>query len=136
MTTATMNEVSVPGNGSLWAGRILSGFAVAFLTMDTAMKVLRLPVAIEGSAKLGFKADTVFALGLLCTVLLVLYLVKRTAILGAVLWTGYLGGAICVHVREGNPLFSHVLFPIYVAIFLWGGLWLRDARLRRVFDKA
>ena len=65
---------------------------------------------------------------------LILYLVPRTAPLGAVLWTGYLGGAIATHVRVGNPLFSHTLFPIYVAAMLWGGLWLRDARVRRLLQ--
>ena len=74
----------------------------------------------------------VFSLGIVQLVCLAFYLVPRTAVLGAVLWTGYLGGAVATHVRIGHPLFSHVLFPVYVAVLLWVGLWLRDERLRTV----
>jgi hypothetical protein len=77
--------------------------------------------------------SSLITIGLIQVVCLAVYLLPRTAILGAVLWTGYLGGAIATHVRVGNPLFSHILFPIYVAALLWGGLWLRDRRLRGVF---
>lgn len=114
----------------LWGGRVASGFVVLFLAFDATIKVLQLPAALEGSGALGYSASVVLALGLIQVALLVAYLVPRTAVLGAVLWTGYLGGAIASHVRMGNPLFSHVLFPIYVALLLWGGLWLCDARLR------
>jgi hypothetical protein len=117
---------------SLWAGRIMGGLAVAFLAMDAAMKLLRLPVAVEGTTQLGYPAGVVFPLGILQLVCLALYLWPRTAVLGAVLWTGYLGGAIATHVRIGNPLFSHVLFPVYVAALLWGSLWLRNPRVRAV----
>lgn len=117
---------------ALWAGRILSGLGVLFLAFDAVFKLVLSPEAVKGSAELGYAASTVFGLGVLELVLLVVYLVPRTAVLGAVLWTGYFGGAIATHVRVGNPLFSHVLFPVYVAAFLWVGLWLRDARVRRV----
>ncbi len=115
---------------NLWIGRVLSGVAVLFLTFDAALKLLRLPMAIEGTTQLGYPAGVVLPIGLVQVVCLVLYVVPRTSVLGAVLWTGYLGGAIATHVRLGNPLFTHVLFPVYVALLLWGGLWLRDSRLR------
>jgi hypothetical protein len=114
----------------VWIGRVLSGFAVLFLTFDAALKLLRLPMAIEGTTELGYPAGVVLPLGVVQVVCLVLYVIPRTSVLGAVLWTGYLGGAIATHVRLGNPLFTHVLFPVYVALLLWGGLWLRDRRLR------
>ena len=117
----------------LWAGRVASGIAVLFLTFDATMKLFQVEGALKASGDLGFSPDVVFALGVIQAACLVVYLIPRTAVLGAVLWTGYLGGAIASHVRVGNPLFSHQLFPIYVALLLWGGLWLRDARLRSIF---
>jgi hypothetical protein len=123
---------SLPSKKALWAGRFLSGFAVLFLLFDATIKVLQLPVAVQGTTQLGYPESVIFGLGLVQLVCLAVYLVPRTSLLGAVLWTGYLGGAIATHVRIGNPLFSHILFPTYVAAFLWAGLWLRDERLRAV----
>lgn len=120
---------------SLWAGRIVSGIISLLLAMDAGLKVFMLAPAVEGTTQLGFPSHAVFPIGLIQVVCLVLYLIPRTSILGAVLWTGYLGGAVATHVRLDNPLFTHVLSPIYVAILLWGGLWLRDRRLRNVFAK-
>ena len=117
-------------NRELWIGRALSALGVLFLTFDATMKLLRLPMAIDGTTELGYPASVVFPLGIVQVVCLILYLLPRTSAFGAVLWTGYLGGAIATHVRLGNPLLTHVLFPVYVALLLWGGLWLRDARLR------
>jgi hypothetical protein len=82
--------------------------------------------------ELGWPASAILPLGIIQLVCLAVYLIPRTAILGAVLWTGYLGGAIATHMRLGNPLFSHTLFPTYVAALLWVGLWLRDRRLRAI----
>jgi DoxX-like family len=124
------NAAAQPSMKALWAGRILSGLAVLFLLFDATIKVLELPVAVEGTTQLGYPATVLFGLGIVQLACLVVYLVPRTSVLGAVLWTGYLGGAVATHVRIGHPLFSHTLFPIYVAALLWGGLWLRDARLR------
>ena len=121
---------------ALWAGRLLSGAAVLFLTVDTAIKLLRLPVAVEATTQLGYPASAVFTVGVMALVCLVLYVVPRTALLGAVLWTGYLGGAVATHVRAQSPLFSAVLFPVYVAVCLWAGLWLRDSRTRSVISMA
>ncbi|MGH7804625.1 MAG: DoxX family protein [Candidatus Binatia bacterium] len=117
----------------LWAGRILSGLAVAFLIFDASLKLLQVPMAIEANAELGYPSSVIVPIGLIEVACLIVYLVPQTSVLGAVLWTGYLGGAIATHVRVGNPLFSHTLFPIYVALFLWGGIWLRDEKLRAVF---
>lgn len=131
-TTATdkASPEAAPSKAALWAGRVLTGLGALFLAFDATLKLMQPPEAIEGTTKLGYSASVIFPLGVVQIVLLALYLFPRTAVLGAVLWTGYLGGAIATHVRVDNPLFSHVLFPIYVAAFLWGGLWLRDMRLR------
>jgi len=109
----------------------MSALVVAFMVMDATMKLLALPIVLESGAPLGFvgigMARGLGALLLICTVL---YLVPRTALLGAVLLTGYLGGAVATHVRVGSPLFTHVLFGVYLGVLTWGGLYLRDARLR------
>ena len=116
----------------VWTGRVLSGLAVLFLTGDTVFKLVASPEALKGTAELGWSPSAVFAIGVIELVCLVAYLVPRTAVLGAVLFTGYLGGAIATHLRIENPLFTHVLFPVYVAAFIWGGLFLRDRALRAV----
>jgi hypothetical protein len=116
----------------VWTGRVLSGFAVLFLAFDTVMKLLLVPEATKGTVDLGYPSSALFGIGVVELICLVAYLVPRTAVLGAVLFTGYLGGAIATHVRVGNPLFTHVLFPVYVAAFIWGGLYLRDRALRAV----
>ncbi|WP_437876525.1 DoxX family protein [Sorangium sp. So ce513] len=117
---------------ALWAGRVLSGLAVLFLGFDAVGKLLQPREVLEGTTSLGYQASVIFPLGVIQLVCLAFYVVPRTAVLGAVLWTGYLGGAIATHVRIGNPLLTHTLFPIYVAALIWGGLWLRDRRLRAV----
>lgn len=113
-----------------WTGRVLSGISAAFLFADGAAKVAQVAPVMEGSAKLGYPVHTMFGIGLVLMICTLLYTIPRTAVLGAVLLTGYLGGAIATHVRVEDPLFSHVLFPIYVAAFVWGGLYLRDKRVR------
>ncbi len=118
--------------GARRAGLVLSGVAVLFLLFDITLKLIASPQAIEGTAALGWSAELIRPLGILQLICLVLYLIPRTAPLGAVLWTGYLGGAIATHLRVGNPLFSHVLFPVYIAVLLWGGLYLRDTRVRNL----
>ena len=112
------------------AGLVLSGLAVLFLLFDSAGKLLQVQPVIDGTLQLGYPRDSVFSLGLVLLSCVLAYTVPRTSVLGALLLTGYLGGAVATHVRVANPLFSHVLFPIYIAAFLWGGLMLRDARLR------
>jgi hypothetical protein len=113
-------------------GYILTGLVSAFLTLDVVMKVLRLAPAVQGTTELGYPAGTVVWIGLIELICLALYLVPRTSVLGAVLLTGYLGGAIATHVRVGSPLIGYTLFPIYVALMVWGGLYLRETRLREL----
>ena len=115
-----------------WAGRILTGLAVAFLIFDSVIKFSASAAVSQAMNQLGFPVHLAPAIGALELVLLAIYLFPRTSVLGAILWTGYFGGAIVLHVRVGNPLFSHVLFPIYVALLLWGGLYLREDRLRQL----
>jgi hypothetical protein len=117
---------------SLVVGYVLTALVALFLTFDTTLKVLRLAPAVEGTAALGYPAGAVLWIGLIELVCLGLYLVPRTAVLGALLLTGYLGGAIASQLRVGNPLLSHTLFPIYVALLLWGGLYLHETRLREL----
>jgi len=111
------------------AGLVCMAVVALFLAFDTSLKVLRLAPAVEGTVALGYPAESVVWIGIIELVCLVLYLVPRTAVLGALLLTGYLGGAIATHVRISSPLLTHTLFPIYVALLLWGGLYLRDQRL-------
>src|SRR6185369_16633500 len=106
--------------------------ATLFLLFDSGIKLARIPAAVEGTAQMGFPTSTVAGLGVVLLLCLVVHLIPRTAILGAVLLTGYLGGAIAAQVRVGNPLPTHVLFPIYVAALIWGGLYLRDRRVRQL----
>jgi hypothetical protein len=114
----------------LWAGRIMSGFAALFLLVDGLVKVVRAAPAVEGTAQLGYPASSIVPIGVLVLVGVALYVVPRTSVLGAIFLTGFLGGAVATHVRVENPLFSHTLFPVYVAALVWGGLVLRNARLR------
>jgi len=104
--------------------------AVLFLLFDSVGKLLQVQPVIDGTLELGYPGSTVFGLGVTLLLCVIAYVIPRTSVLGAVLLTGYLGGAIATHVRVQNPLFTHVLFPIYVATFIWGGLILRDVRLR------
>jgi hypothetical protein len=111
-------------------GWTLIALASLFLAFDAAGKLLRLAPVIEGTAQLGYSTTVIGPLGIVLLGSLITYLVPRTAIVGAVLLTGYLGGATATHVRMGNPLLTHTLFPIYVAVLIWGGLFLVDERLR------
>jgi hypothetical protein len=115
---------------AVWTGRVLSGLAIAFLIFDSVGKLLEVQPVIDGTKQLGYPPDIAFSLGVTLLSCVLVYLIPRTSVLGAVLLTGYLGGAVATHVRVGNPLLTHVLFPTYVAALLWGGLMLRDARLR------
>jgi hypothetical protein len=112
------------------AGRVLSGIAVLFLAFDATIKLAGAREAVDATALLGYQPHHMPILGLIEVACLVAYLVPRTAPLGAVLWTGYLGGAIATHLRLDSPLLTHVLFPTYVAALIWGGLYLRDPRVR------
>ena len=111
-------------------GVALSALAALFLLFDSTIKLVKIGPVVDSFVELGWSPDLARGVGALQLACLLLYLVPRTAPLGVVLLTGYLGGAIATHVRVGSPLFSHILFPIYVAALLWGGLALRDPRAR------
>lgn len=119
---------------SYWIGWAFSGLAILFLTMDAVMKLLALPVVLRSSEELGFAgADMARALGVVLAICTGLYAFPRTSLLGAILITGYLGGAVATHVRVGSPLLSHVLFGVYVGVVVWAGLYLRDTALAGLF---
>lgn len=118
--------------GTRWASYILSGLPILFLFLDAVGKFVKPEPVVTGTLELGYKESVIMPLGVVLLVCVVLYAIPRTAILGAVLLTAYLGGAVATHVRIGNPLFSHILFPVYLGIFIWLGLYLRDMRLRQL----
>ena len=123
---------NVERRSTVWTGRTLTALAVLFLIFDATVKLLQLTPAVDATAQLGFKASVLVPLGIIEVLCLAAYLVPQTSVAGAILWTGYLGGAVAAQLRVGNPLFSNVLFPVYVAALLWGGLWLRRPQLRAV----
>lgn len=129
-------SLAVPATRSAatrWAGRIATTFAVLFIVFDTAIKLVSARVAVDATVQLGYAPHHVVLIGVIELACLVFYLVPRTSFIGAVLWTGYLGGAVASNLRLDNPLVSHTLFPVYFATLLWGGLYARDARLRALF---
>lgn len=128
----TGGQCDPPGPAPGRAGWVLTGLVASFLVLDGAMKLVPLDVVTASLAELGWSADpaTARVLGLLTLGSTILYLWPRTALLGAILVTGYLGGAVAAHLRVGSPLFSHVLFGVYLGALVWGGLWLREPRLR------
>jgi hypothetical protein len=118
----------------LWTGRALTGlFALFMLGASIAPKLLGMPIAEETMTQLGWPKGYVLMIGVMELAFLLLYLYPRTSVFGAVMMMGLLGGAMATQVRAGSPLFSHILFSLYLGLFMWGGLWLRDARLRAVF---
>jgi hypothetical protein len=124
---------AVPAKGQLIAGRVLSGLVTLFLLFDAGLKLVSPETAIKYSPPgLGWPLEvgTMYLLGTLLLIPTLLYIWPRTAILGAILITAYLGGAVATHVRINSPLFSHILFGVYLGVMLWGGLWLRDPRVR------
>jgi len=129
---ATATARSPATSRTAWTGRILSGLVVLFLLLDGGMKLVPLQVVTDTARQLGWPADpaTWRALGAVLIGSALLYAYPRTAVLGAILITAYLGGAVATHVRIGSPLFSHTLFGVYVGGLAWGGLWLRETRLR------
>jgi len=128
----TSSSVGRAGQGRAWIGTVLSAVAVLFLVFDSVGKLLRVAPVVAGTIQLGYPEGVIRALGVILLLCVVVYLIPRVSIVGAVLLTGYLGGAVATHVRVGSPLFTHVLFPVYLGVFIWGGLFLRDVRLRQV----
>ena len=123
-------DVVTPPRFARRASYVVQAVAALFLAFDAAMKLVPTQEAIEGSAALGWGPETLPALGGIALACIVLYSIPRTAVLGALLWTGFLGGAVATHVRVASPLLTHTLFPVYAALLVWGALWLRDERIR------
>ena len=110
----------------------MTSLAVLFLSADAIAKLLKPAAVVQGTIELGYPESVIFGLGVVLLASVILYALPRTAVLGAIFLTGYLGGAVATHVRVGDPLFSHVLFPLYVAVLIWGGLALRRESVRKV----
>ncbi len=115
--------------GAIWAGRIVSALPAVFLLMDGVMKLFKPPIVVETTVKLGYSESVIVPLGIVLTACTILYIIPKTSVLGAILLTGYLGGAVATQVRAGEGAFS-ISFPIMIGILLWLGLYLRDYRLR------
>lgn len=117
----------------LWTGRILTAIAVLFMLFDSVTKLLRVDAVMKASAQLGFTPGDITAIGAILMLCVIVYVVPRTSILGAILLTGYFGGAVATNLRMGTPLFSNILFPVYFGIIVWAGLFLREQRVSRIF---
>jgi DoxX-like family len=135
MTVISHNGVDLPesrsvSRGALWSGRVMSGLVIAFLLLDGTMKLIPLDVVITTSQQMAIPLDIIRTLGVLTLIGALLYAYPRTSVLGAIFLTGYLGGAIYAHFRLDDPLFTHTLFGVYLGLLIWGGLYLRDPRVR------
>lgn len=130
MSVAT--DFAVPSKGQLWTGRILSGIAILFLLFDAAIHFLKPQPVVTAFGQLGYPLSASVPIAIIELVCIVVYAIPGTSILGAVLLTGYLGGAIAAQLRIGAPVFTTMMFPIYVAAFVWGGLYLRDPIVRTI----
>ncbi len=133
MTTmqATL-PATAPSTAKIWTGRIMGGLVILFMLMDSIFKFIVNEEVIKGTTELGFQVHHLPILGTLGLVTTLLYIFPRTEILGAILLTGYWGGAIATHVRMDNPLFTHILFPVYLGILAWGALWIKREGLRKL----
>jgi DoxX-like family len=138
--TSTAQAFSAAGQRAIssrrtWTGRIVSGFAALFLLVDGVMKLFKPASVLEATIRLGFPLTALVGIGLVLIACTLLYLIPRTSILGAVLLTGYLGGAVATQVRAGSSWFETV-FPVLIGVLVWGGLWLRDERLQNLLPIA
>ncbi|TBL81076.1 DoxX family protein [Paenibacillus thalictri] len=118
--------------GRLWTARVMSWLVILFMLFDSISKLFKPAPVVEGTVSLGFAEHHIVVLGILGLISTILYIIPRTAFLGALLLTAYFGGAIAVQVRVDAPLFSNILFSVYLAILAWGGLWLKDERIRKL----
>jgi hypothetical protein len=115
----------------LWIGYAISGTLLLFLLFDSVGKLLKVPPVLEGSARLGYPESSIVGIGVVLLVCTVLFAIPKTSLFGAILLTGYLGGAVATHVRVGSPLWTHQLFPVYIGVLIWLALCLRNEKLRR-----
>ncbi|HTM78416.1 MAG TPA: DoxX family protein [Devosia sp.] len=132
-TTDTVTTRALARNWTFWLGWVLSGLFIAFMIFDGGIKLVPLQPVIDSMTELGYPVEHARLLGVLSLVGTLLYAIPRTSVLGAVLLTAYLGGAVSAHLRIGSPLFTHDLFGVYMGLIAWGGLWLRNPRLRAIF---
>ena len=134
-TTAATIESTVTApvaKGKLWTARIMGGLVIAFMLMDSIFKLIPNDIVTAGTAELGYQAHHIPVMGVLGFTSILLFAIPRTQILGAILLTGYFGGAIATHLRLDNPLFSHILFSAYLGVLAWGSLWLKNETLRKL----
>ncbi|MEH2489747.1 DoxX family protein [Bradyrhizobium sp. AZCC 2230] len=124
------SKLITTSRSKVWIGWIISGLVVLFLLFDGITKLIMIDPVVDATIRIGFPLDLIRPLGIVCLACAILYAIPRTSILGAILLTGFLGGAVASKVRLEDPLFSQVLFGVYVGILAWGGLYLRDDRLR------
>jgi energy-converting hydrogenase Eha subunit C len=117
--------------GRLWTGRVMSGIAILFMLLDSIMKLFKPAFVVDSTVSLGFQEHHIYLIGILGLLSTILYTLPRTAIIGAILLTGYFGGVIATQVRLDAPLFSTILFPVYLAVLVWGGIWLRNEQVRK-----
>jgi hypothetical protein len=129
----TVDIQTTPSKARLYTGYTLTMLAILFFLVDACIKFTTSPHVIEAQTQLGFPMRLTPGIGVLALICIALYALPITSVLGALLLTGYLGGAIALQLRVDNPLFSHILFPVYIALFIWGGIWLRDHSLREIF---
>lgn len=120
-----------PSKTPLIAGWIISGLLILFFLWDACMKFYKPGIVVKTTTELGYPESVITPLGIILLVCTVLYTVPRTAFIGAILLTGYLGGAVATHLRVSAPLFSNTLFPVYFGILVWLGLYLRSARFKQ-----
>jgi hypothetical protein len=125
------NQSASAGKAMLWTGRAMSALPALFLLFDAIMKFVKPQFVVDATVKLGFPESTILGLGIVLLVCTAIYLIPQTAVLGAILLTGYLGGAVATHVRHEDGLFE-IIFPVIFGALLWGGLYLRDERLRSI----
>jgi hypothetical protein len=133
----TLNEPTVTNTyskGRIWASWIMSGLVILFMLADSIFKFIQPVEVVQGTIDLGYAPHHIPVIGILGLLSILLYAFPRTAVVGAIMLTGYFGGAIATHLRLDNPLFSHTLFPVYLAVLAWGGLWLRNERLRKLLS--
>jgi hypothetical protein len=128
-----MEKTHQKSKGRFWASRIMSGIVILFMLFDSIFKLIKPAPVVEGTLELGYAEHHIIVMGILGLLSILLYAIPRTSVLGVVLLTGYFGGVIATHLRLDNPLFSHILFPVYLAVLAWGGLWLRNETLRTLF---
>jgi DoxX-like protein len=131
----TITEIAPSSSGvMLWSGRIITGIVMLFMIFDVGIKLIEMEVVRDNMLRLGFPLDLAggFQIGVIEAICLILYIVPRTSVLGAILLTAIMGGAITSHLRIGDPLLTHTLFGVYLGVLIWGGLWLRNPRLREL----